>query len=555
MTMTAVAAVALVTFAFFLLKPPPTTPPTIAEYAPQAVKQITEAPPQQAVNGPNGKSGNGPNGTGGSGGSGNGSGGTGGGATPMPSPSGTPLPTLLHCVGDPPRQIEDPQSPPCIAYWDGSNGGATWKGVTASSITIVDPQYNAAIDKPLETFFNARFELYKRKISIVPGQASGAGPDTESADANFADTSAHAFASLETANDAGGFYYGRDLAHEGLIYATTRPIFHTADLEGLAPYVWAYPMVQDDMLRNIADWVCTRLNGHVAGKGNGLLPNGQQLNQTKRRFGMVATTEFADDPVAYQALLNELTSDCGIVIPPEAQAEETGNDQFTGNSATVLKMRNANVTSVICLCAQNVMAAMGTAATNQSYFPEWLLSSYYLCDNDDLLRPATAGIPPDQRTGLIGLAFIPRELAIPLQPARQAAVEGDPPGQYVGGYPPNSGTYYQLTYTYRSLLLIASGIQMAGPHLTPQTFADGLHRTTFPNPETRLMAGHVGFANNSYSMTVDATEFYYSNTAPSPYAEDGPGAVCYVNGGARHRGNAWPPGVETYNDPNCDSGA
>ena len=35
---------------------------------------------------------------------------------------------------------------------------------------------------------------------------------------------------------------------------------------------------------------------------------------------------------------------------------------------------------------------------------------------------------------------------------------------------------------YNELLILAAGIQLAGPNLTPETFAQGLASTTFPNP-------------------------------------------------------------------------
>src|SRR5688500_1174590 len=35
-----------------------------------------------------------------------------------------------RCVGSPPRQTEDPLSPPCVAHFEGDNGGATYQGVT-----------------------------------------------------------------------------------------------------------------------------------------------------------------------------------------------------------------------------------------------------------------------------------------------------------------------------------------------------------------------------------------------------------------------------------------
>src|SRR5437879_6356423 len=76
------------------------SPPAIAEFAPTPQHAIANAPPEQTSS-----FGRNPNGAAGA---------------PAPSPSPTrpaikPSAELKHCVGDPPRQTEDPQSPPCVA--------------------------------------------------------------------------------------------------------------------------------------------------------------------------------------------------------------------------------------------------------------------------------------------------------------------------------------------------------------------------------------------------------------------------------------------------------
>src|SRR5687767_6996608 len=45
-------------------------------------------------------------------------------------------PTTKRCVGHPPRQTEDPLSPPCVSHFAGDNFGATYAGVTGSEIRI-----------------------------------------------------------------------------------------------------------------------------------------------------------------------------------------------------------------------------------------------------------------------------------------------------------------------------------------------------------------------------------------------------------------------------------
>src|SRR5439155_5467201 len=106
------------------------------------------------------------------------------------------------------------------------------------------------------------------------------------------------------------------------------------------------------------------------------------------------------------------------------------------------------------------------------------------------------------------------------------------------------------SFFYRELLLLASGVQMAGPRLTPATFAAGLHRTRFPNPSHPIMAGAVGFGDD-FSMTDDATQLWWSSSQPGPYNE-GVGAWCYVDGGARYRSGTWPAGSAGLFRPPCD---
>ena len=43
-------------------------------------------------------------------------------------------PTQKKCVGTPPRQTEDPNAPPCVAFFDGENGGNTWQGVFSDHV-------------------------------------------------------------------------------------------------------------------------------------------------------------------------------------------------------------------------------------------------------------------------------------------------------------------------------------------------------------------------------------------------------------------------------------
>src|SRR5947209_554306 len=46
-------------------------------------------------------------------------------------------PVQKRCVGSPPRQTEDPSSPPCVPYFQGDNFGSTYYGVNKHEITVL----------------------------------------------------------------------------------------------------------------------------------------------------------------------------------------------------------------------------------------------------------------------------------------------------------------------------------------------------------------------------------------------------------------------------------
>jgi hypothetical protein len=189
------------------------------------------------------------------------------------------------------------------------------------------------------------------------------------------------------------------------------------------------------------------------------------------------------------------------------------------------------------------MQNMGQAATGQNYFPEWIASTYIL--NDENQRVRSTGLPPEQRANMFGISTLPMQRNYADRPSTWA----DPATPYAGD------TVQQgKDVAYRDLLLIASGLQMAGPNLTPATFEAGLQRAAFPNPDLPIMAGHVGFLGGSHAMTTTYTEIWWSNTAQSMYADEGAGTWCYVDHGARHSlGDALPPG-DPFFQGTCDSG-
>src|SRR5687767_4595120 len=186
-----------------------TAPPTIAEFAPQAVEQITASSDD--------------------------AGGTRGGASGETSTldeqaaandaaqQTIDVARVRQCVGDPPRQIEDPQSPPCVPYWSGDNGGATWHGVTRDEIRVVaTTNYNPSVFAAWQAFFNKRFEFYGRHIRLSERPIAGT-PTGDRAAAQAAYEQDRAFASVSAVTST--YDYFDELARLGIVGVDYNPLF------------------------------------------------------------------------------------------------------------------------------------------------------------------------------------------------------------------------------------------------------------------------------------------------------------------------------------------
>jgi len=526
----ALAAASLVFVAAITLTASQPPPPSIAEFAPQAVEQIKEAPTEQSSAFGSGEGGACPPGAEGC----EADEVIGGELAARPPRPVVDVARVRRCVGDPPRQIEDPQSPPCVPYWEGDNGGATYKGVTRDEIRIYVPANSArtpSLAYPLfEAFFNSRFEFYGRKLRMVLQSRDSCAEADQRADAVEAE-SFEVFASAHYQCHY-GYWYLDELARRGIIGITSEPP-SGAYLADRRPYVWSYPMDTDAIFANVGEWVCGRLAG-----GDAIHAGDEALRTKERSFGVVHHSVNLDEPIELGPLEDALAA-CGA--DPAVSIPHTYGDR-AGATNVMLQMQERGVTSVICLCHfQGNWSNLARAATTQSYHPEWLMNTYIGGDASGAVRL----IPPDQAENAFGITIEPRVLRVEDEPWYWAACEV---GECLEA---EAGT---RAMQYRGMLLLASGIQMAGPNLTPETFEAGLQSTMFPNPDHPNLPGKVGFAGRSYSMTTDGAEIFWSATAQDP--NDGSaGHYCYVDGGARHGRGSWPQGGDPFFKEPCDSGA
>lgn len=516
-----------------------TPPPAIAELAPQAVQQIKDAPQEQSSE---------------LGSAEGGFGGRGATTTTLPPtttsllPGATPPPSttvpvverarVRRCVGNPPRQTEDPQSPPCVPFWQGDNGGATARGVSGTEIRIVHSGGGGTTVPILLDYFSKRFEFFGRRVRVIPVTSGDATCTAQKAAAAAVADEHDAFAVIDSADGTKACFH-EELARRGIISATNIPYLAEHEMASHHPYMWSYTMAYDRGMAGMAAMACGRL------KGANATHSGEPVMQTSpRKFGIILQELEGDSPTEMTPLLRGLAA-CGITPAATDQYKaEASGDQVALAQSAILKMRSAEVTTVICICTIFIEQFLSAAATNQAYFPEWILSTYW---GNDFNVAYKLFWTQEQRKSIFGIGSAPPMRSGHKEPAVYAAQEAAPDR--------DPRLLDQLLNIYRSLLLLSSGIQTAGPNLTPDTFAAGLQRTTFPYPkDDPTRSGDVGFLDGDHTMTDDFVEFWWSETAKSPdmhasWSNGDPGALCYAEDGARRRTGAWPKGDIFFTTP------
>jgi len=527
------------------LQPSQPPPPPVAEYAPEAVQSVKDAPPEQASD-----SGIGEDGTGGS------SGGAttsttilGGLATTTTSttlgPAAGPVieqTRVRRCVGDPPRQTEDPQSPPCVPYFDPAqdNGGETSVGVTKNEIRIAMPSRSNTFEQ-LRRYVNSRYEMYGRQITFVDGGCFGGSPSSAR---NLADSLAKKkIFGVVTYCDIKGseFFFYEQLAKNRIVSVADKPSLTTeADYARVHPYAWTYLPTYDKGVRHLGELACSMAGANATNAGPAYVA-------TKRKFGLVTAT-YDDAPNPDTSAIIAALKGCGVE-PVRAEVKQErdsaigqGASQATvqQSQAAALRFRDEGVTTVLVLLHSEVTKQLLSSFDGQGYQPEIGITTYLYNDFDLFF----SGLPPSQSSHAFGVSTWNKFLRVADEPWYQAVNEVDP--GHVYQYAP--GDYFGTNFEYRPLQVLAAGIQMAGPNLTPETFAAGLQKAKWPNPNHPSMAGRVTVSPGTHSYMEDAAAIWWDPSGNSPeYGTSG--NFCYVENGKRRSFGKYPRDTGLFQRP------
>ncbi len=438
---------------------------------------------------------------------------------------------LKKCVGNPPRQTEDPLSPPCVAFFEGDNFGETWKGVTQDEVQAViaipssaqtDSRFGQLIDcaRPLEDadsagdsvcrsymrYFNQRYQTYGRTVHLW---ASHVTPmETIDQKKPFAVEGSGAWAKRKT---MAIFYDGQ-----------IRRVYQ-AD----APYLLSFRHDIEDMGSIAASFVCRKLTARPAKFA------GPLLEGNARKIGI-----WRDDSQQQKwlsdALLQQLADQCDLKIPASRiaignSAQSAGILQTEGVTTAIIIMNNTNPAVAVNLATQN------------GYFPEWVIPGAVASRGLDTNFSARL-YEPTQWSRAFGITFDYRRDAIPDQPWNRAYRESC--GECPALNPANGSV---APYAYENLLMLFWGIQAAGPRLTPANLDKGLHAIPL-KASTSPYQPAAYFAPGNYTFIKDSAAIWWDPQGQAPGSSS---AGCYrmPGGGTRRRTGEWPSGDDDLFKP------
>jgi hypothetical protein len=439
----------------------------------------------------------------------------------------------------------DPYTPPCVSF-SGDNGGATTKGVTGEEILVAFRLLNekgfqqtlaelagaALVDSPadirrtveaLAEYFNQRFQFYGRKLSMrfYDGQGSntqellGRARERAEADATKVALEIKAFADISATSEP---YAGALAAKQVVAFGT--PYLSSEWHTKRRPYAWSLATDCTVVSQTVAEYALKRLYG-----GNAKYAGGNLKGKPRK------ITALAPENSWYQECVNsgrEVLRKAGVDYDtePEKYALDLGTMSNQSNNI-IPKLKSAGVTTIICGCDPIMPVWLSGAAAREDYYPEFINIGVALDDTDFVgqlwdqeFTKHSFGISPltneSQRPPQESIAYEAYKTVRPDEPA------------------------FVVDLIYYQMYMLAIGIQLAGPNLTPDTFEQGM----FAYPPKLGPFGEWGFGPGDYTPQEDVREIYWDPVGVSTY-NGKQGRWVDPNPGARYRQGAIPQG-----DPN-----
>jgi hypothetical protein len=475
------------------------------------------------------------------------------------------------CVGSPPRQTEDPLSPPCVPFFEGDNGGATFQGVTDKEIKVVlynDLGIEGDMNQPWEPeddnhgtgtgyeninlvrtvkaqlrYFQQRYQTYGRTVHMIALPSTGSSCPQQAGDAALTKADHRPFAAVVFGD--GKPCYQEKLAHDygtpsfGLSFDVKHKFY-----QDNAPYIWGFMPDQETMQEWSAAFVCTKLWQN--GAGTAKFTDDDEVKGKKRKFAFVYGTQHHRGPAMQEEadlMLKFLKERCGLVAGDNMYVDTYQAQSPTAPAGAreapgyMQKYKTNNVTTMICYClpvqTELTVTQFQNAANTLEYHPEWYWDDVSAMDRG--IWQSTFG-SREQKS--LGTSYLWRAGAFSTQYAYQAYQSVEP------GSAPNSRFNFNI---YHLMLNLFEGIQAAGPKLTPESVEQGMYTFTYVHPENPYVPsggyGPYGPRATSDQTFIDtAMGWWWDPDGTPPGGQRNSGCIRPIHGGKRFFADQWPAG-------------
>lgn len=448
-------------------------------------------------------------------------------------------------------------APPCVPTFSGDNGGATSMGVTGDTVKVVyytsppgdltstisgmldDDAAVAATVRAYSELLGATFQTYGRKVEIVRFTGTGLSTDETAAraDAVKVATQIRAFASIGGPSQTS--VYQDELAARGVLCLGCGLSVPDATFAADAPYLWSSLPTPEQYLENVGVFLTRQLNDRPA-----QWAGDPAMRDEKRVFGIV---HYEQDPPVFTGTSKVFTG-----LGEEAGWKAAVNLTYLLDlsklpetaAGLIAKLKDAGVTTVVFLGDPVMPIYLTQTATKQNYFPEWIVTGTVLTDTTALAR----NYDPKQWAHAFGVSTLP--VRTPRDDADAYRIHR----WYFGQGPQAAKTASTL---YPNMLALYQGIHMAGPDLTPQTYAGGMFRLLPTGGQPG--APHISYGNTrlfrfaevDFTSVDDSTLIWWDPEAQGPDEQgtEGTGMYRYVNDGQRYLPGEMPTELQPFFDP------
>lgn len=374
-------------------------------------------------------------------------------------------------------------APPCVNVQQ-PTAGAPVRGVTADTIRIgryvAKPDLQAdflarqtgTYDSPeaaAQTFENyvdiygSVFELYGRTVEVVPIEGTGGGADAVAARRDAATAEAkNVFAVVGGPIQAKEF--SEELARRKIVCivcTSAQPEKFYLDNQ---PYVWPLGPTPDQTATMVTELIEKQLVGKPAQYG------GPDVNGKPRTFAMLTyNTPDGQFTSSWDDLERKVKATGADLKARITNYLDIPNLERDGRLVAA-KLKASGATTIIFTGDPITPAFFTKEMTKAGYFPEWVMGGTVYADTNVFAR----SFDQEQWKHAMGIKLTP--VGIP-KPKQQAYTLHE----WWFGTPPPAENAFAVTQGNLNLLFL--GLQMAGPNLSPDTFAAGM-RSLGPGSST-----------------------------------------------------------------------